>query len=76
VVQVVNKVNTMPSMRSVMDATLGIARGAALPTYAGETFRDSARASIAWPVRDGARTPGQGGHLLDVLRQLQRAVSA
>ncbi len=59
VVQMVNKVNSMPSMRGLMDRTLGIAREAALPTYANPTFRESATATVAWPVRDGKRTPGK-----------------
>jgi glycerol-3-phosphate dehydrogenase subunit C len=59
VVQMVNKANTMPAARKLMDKVLGVAADAQLPPYAGARFRDSAQASVAWPVRDGARTPGK-----------------
>ena len=59
VVQAVNKVNRMPSARAVMDKVLGVARGAQLPPYNGAQFRKTAGTSIAWPVRDGERTPGK-----------------
>jgi glycerol-3-phosphate dehydrogenase subunit C len=59
VVQVVNKVNTMPSARAAMDKVLGVAKDARLPPYDGATFRKTAGASVAWPVRDGERTPGK-----------------
>jgi glycerol-3-phosphate dehydrogenase subunit C len=59
VVQAVNKVNRMPSARAVMDKVLGVAKGAHLPPYDGAQFRKTAGASIAWPVRDGERTPGK-----------------
>ena len=59
VVQAVNKANTTPAARKLMDKVLGIAAKAELPPYAGARFRDTAKASIAWPVRDGARTPGK-----------------
>src|SRR5206468_199934 len=32
---------------------------AALPPYASATFRKNAEPSVAWPARDGARTPGK-----------------
>jgi glycerol-3-phosphate dehydrogenase subunit C len=59
VVKMVNKVNATPSARKVMDTVLGVAAEARLPPYAGERFRDTAKRSIAWPVRDGARSPGK-----------------
>jgi glycerol-3-phosphate dehydrogenase subunit C len=59
VVKMVNAVNAAPSVRGVMDKVLGVAKEARLPPYDGATFRKTARASIAWPVRDGARTPGK-----------------
>ena len=59
VAQVVNKVNTMPSARRAMQATLGVAAGAALPPFAPEKLRSHAAPSVAWPVRDGQRTPGK-----------------
>ncbi len=59
IVQMVNKASTMPSARAVMEATLGVAAATELPPYAAERFRDHATPSVAWPVRDGARTPGK-----------------
>ena len=59
VVEFVNKANTMPSARKVMEKTLGVAAATELPPYAKETFRAHADASLAWPVRTGARTPGK-----------------
>ncbi len=59
VVQMVNKANTTPFARKAMDKVLGVAAGAHLPPYASERFRESAPTSVAWPVRDGARTPGK-----------------
>ena len=59
VVQVVNKVNATPAARKVMEKTIGVAAGAALPPYDSARFRETMRPSVAWPVRDGARTPGK-----------------
>ena len=59
VVQLVNKVNTMPAMRQVMEKTLGVAADAQLPPYAKEPFRSHFERSVAWPVRAGRRTPGK-----------------
>ena len=59
VVQAVNKVNRMPSARAVMDKVLGVARQAQLPPYNGARFRETAGTTVAWPVRDGQRTPGK-----------------
>jgi len=59
VVQMVNKANTMPAARKLMEKTLGVAAAAKLPPYDGARFRDTAKASVAWPVKDGARTPGK-----------------
>jgi len=59
VVEFVNKANTMPSARKVMEKTLGVAAASELPPYAKETFRAHADSSLAWPVRTGARTPGK-----------------
>lgn len=59
VVQIVNKSNTMPLARGVMEKVLGVAAGAALPPYATKTLRKSLEASPGWPVRDGERTPGK-----------------
>jgi glycerol-3-phosphate dehydrogenase subunit C len=59
VVQAVNWANRTPSMRSAMQATLGVAAEAALPPYAAKTFRKAPEPSLAWPVRAGERTPGR-----------------
>ena len=59
VVQIVNKANTMPSARKVMQAMLGVDAGAELPPYAKDPLRSHAEPSVAWPVRDGERTPGK-----------------
>jgi Fe-S oxidoreductase len=59
VVQIVNRANTTPAARKVLQATLGVAADAHLPPYARERLRDTLAPSIAWPVRDGARTPGK-----------------
>lgn len=59
VVQMVNKVNTMPAARKAMDKLLGVAAETRLPPYDSARFRSTAQASVAWPVRNGARTPGK-----------------
>jgi len=59
VVQAVNKVNSTPAARKLMEKTLGVAAAARLPSYDSRTFRKHAERSLAWPVRDGARTPGK-----------------
>jgi len=59
VVQVVNKANATPAARKIMDQVLGIAAAARLPPYDSAHFRKTAAASVAWPVRDGRRTPGK-----------------
>ena len=59
VVHMVNKANAMPLARKAMEKVLGVAAAAALPPYASPTFRDAAATTVAWPVRDGQRTPGK-----------------
>jgi Fe-S oxidoreductase len=59
VVKAVNAVNRNAAARAVMDRTLGVAQDARLPSYAETRFRDATRPSLAWPVRNGARTPGK-----------------
>ncbi|HVO88027.1 MAG TPA: heterodisulfide reductase-related iron-sulfur binding cluster, partial [Casimicrobiaceae bacterium] len=59
VVQVVNRANRMPLARTAMEKVLGVAREPRLPPYANPRFRDAVEPSLAWPVRDGARTPGK-----------------
>lgn len=59
VVRMVNKANNAPATRSVMEKVLGVAAEARLPPYADARFRDTATASIGWPVRNGVRSPGK-----------------
>jgi Fe-S oxidoreductase len=59
VAKAMNWANTTPSARSLMQGTLGVAKEAALPPYADAPFRRSVEKSLAWPVRDGKRTPGK-----------------
>ena len=59
VVQAVNAANASPPARKVMEKVLGVAADAWLPPYAERRFRSAAPASLGWPVRDGARTPGK-----------------
>ncbi|MEP6942551.1 MAG: heterodisulfide reductase-related iron-sulfur binding cluster [Betaproteobacteria bacterium] len=59
VVQMVNKVNTSPAARGAMEKVLGVHRERNLPPYARKRFLKQAKSSLAWPVRDGARSPGK-----------------
>ena len=59
VVQMVNKANTTPIARKLMDKVLGVAAEPRLPPYDAKRFRKTVKASIAWPVKNGARTPGK-----------------
>jgi glycerol-3-phosphate dehydrogenase subunit C len=59
VVQAVNAANASPPVRKVVEKVLGVAADAWLPPYAERRFRSAAPASLSWPVRDGARTPGK-----------------
>src|SRR2546421_4336797 len=58
VVKMVNAANQNPAARALMEKTLGVAAEARLPPYAQRRFRDSAPRSLAWPVRNGVRSPG------------------
>jgi glycerol-3-phosphate dehydrogenase subunit C len=59
VVEMVNKANNTPVARRAMEAVLGVHRDRRLPPYTRKRFAAQAGASIAWPVRDGQRTPGK-----------------
>jgi len=59
VVEMVNKANNTPVARRAMEAVLGVHRDRRLPPYTRQRFAAQAGASIAWPVRDGQRTPGK-----------------
>ena len=59
VVQTVNWANRTPATRTMMDKVLGVAAQTRLPPYDPKPFRKSAATSVAWPARDGQRTPGK-----------------
>ncbi len=59
VVQMVNKASAVPAARKLLDKVLGVAAEARLPPYDSARFRETAKASVAWPARDGVRTPGK-----------------
>ena len=59
VVRMVNKANNTTITRKAMEKVLGVAAEAKLPPYADARFRDTAKDSIAWPVRNGERSPGK-----------------
>src|SRR5436190_3665850 len=48
VVQAVNKANTLPVVRKVMESVLGVAEDAWLPPYATTRFRASVAPSLKW----------------------------
>jgi Fe-S oxidoreductase len=59
VVKVVNAVNRSPAARGLMEKTLRVSAKSELPPYAESRFRDNVPPSLAWPVRNGQRTPGK-----------------
>lgn len=59
VTQVVNAVNKSSIARSVLETTLGVDKKAWLPEFAPKKFSQLATTSSAWPVKDGAKTPGK-----------------
>jgi Fe-S oxidoreductase len=59
VVKAVNASLDMPVVRKAMEKTLGVAAEATIGTYADPPFRNRVKPSLAWPVRDGQRTPGK-----------------
>jgi glycerol-3-phosphate dehydrogenase subunit C len=59
VVQIVNKMNTMPAARKLMDEMLGVHRDRILPEYDSRKFRKTAAAATAFAVKDGDNTPGK-----------------
>lgn len=59
VTESVNALNRTGFMRSAMESTLGVDKKAWIPEYAPKTFTQLATASTAWPVKDGAKTPGK-----------------
>ena len=59
VAKMVNAANAMPAARKVMEKVLGVASEPRLPPYDSARFRATAESTVAWPVRDGQRTPGK-----------------
>ncbi|MES2129872.1 MAG: heterodisulfide reductase-related iron-sulfur binding cluster [Pseudomonadota bacterium] len=59
VTQTVNAVNRTKVARSLMEKTLGVDKTAWLPSMAAKKFRPGAALSKAYPVIDGASTPGK-----------------
>jgi len=59
VVKAVNAANRNAAARALIEKTLRVSARTELPPYAGKRFRDDVSPSLAWPVREGARTPGK-----------------
>lgn len=59
VAQTVNALNRTSAARKVMDAVLGIHQERQLPEYSSRTFRANASADAAFPIKNGAKTPGK-----------------
>lgn len=59
VTRTVNAANKTQAVRSLMETAIGVDREAWLPEFATRKFRSGAARSQAYPVRDGATTPGK-----------------
>jgi glycerol-3-phosphate dehydrogenase subunit C len=59
VVQIVNAVNHTKLARSAMELALGVDKNAWMPSFANQKFRSGAAKSTAYPVKNGAKTPGK-----------------
>ena len=59
VTQVVNAVNHNSAARSVMESALGVDKNAWLPDFASKTFKQVAKKSDSWVVKNGQKTPGK-----------------
>jgi Fe-S oxidoreductase len=59
VAQTVNALNRNSLARAGMQAVLGVHKDRELPPYAPRRFRSGAQKSKAFPVKDGAKTPGK-----------------
>ena len=59
VVQGVNKAANTRFVRRAMEPVIGVHAERRLPPYAAKRFRSMAPKSVAWPVRNGQRTPGK-----------------
>jgi Fe-S oxidoreductase len=59
VVQGVNKAAKTRFVRKAMERVVGVHADRRLPPYAAKRFCSVAPKSVAWPVRNGQRTPGK-----------------
>jgi Fe-S oxidoreductase len=59
VVEGVNKAGKTRWVRKAMERVIGVHADRRLPPYAAKRFRSVAPKSLAWPVRNGQRTPGK-----------------
>ena len=59
VVKMVNTAARSKPLRAILDKTVGIHKDRWLPEFVSERFRTHARPQPAFPVTDGARTPGK-----------------
>ena len=59
VAQTVNAINSTSMMRNLLETTLGVDKDAWLPSFATTKFKSRAAKSTAFPVKDGAKTPGK-----------------
>ena len=59
VTQIVNAVNHNSTARSVMESVLGVDKNAWIPDFAEKKFKQVAKKSDAWEIKDGAKTPGK-----------------
>ncbi len=59
VVQMVNKATATPFARKALDKMLGVHPERRLPPYAAQRFAELAARAVAWPVKDGRRSPGK-----------------
>ena len=59
VVQMVNKATAAPFARKALDKMLGVHPERRLPPYAAKRFAELAPRAVAWPVKDGQRSPGK-----------------
>jgi Fe-S oxidoreductase len=59
VTQAINAVNRTKPARAILEATMGIDRGAWMPEFAGARFRSAATSDAMPPVKNGEKTPGK-----------------
>ena len=59
VTQIVNAVNHNSTARSIMESALGVDKNAWIPDFAEKKFKQVAKKSDAWEIKDGAKTPGK-----------------